>query len=404
MARAFLLVLDSFGIGATPDAARFGDAGADTLGHIAAARAASDQGAMQLPFMTGLGLGHAAALVTGRIPPGLESTAEPTGIWGVAREQSFGKDTPSGHWEMAGVPVRFDWGLFPATVPSFPAALTDALIAQGGLPGVLGNCHASGTTILEQLGDEHVRTGKPIVYTSGDSVFQIAAHEESFGLERLYALCHIARRLVDDYRVGRVIARPFIGANGVYQRTGNRHDYTVPPPAPTLLDRLAAAGHAVVSIGKIDDIFAHQGPTRKLTANGNAALFDLTLAEAASAPDGAPDGALVFSNFVDFDSLYGHRRDVAGYAAALEAFDRRLAQLADRLQPGDLVILTADHGCDPTWRGSDHTREHIPVLGFGPGIKPGSIGLRDSFADIGQTLARHLGIAPGSEGTDFALI
>lgn len=400
MARAFLLVLDSFGVGATPDADRFGDVGADTLGHIAAARAVSPQGPLSLPFMTALGLGKIGELVSGAVPPGLEYSGPVTGLWGAAREQSNGKDTPSGHWEMAGVPVRFDWGLFPNTVPSFPVALTDALIERAGLPGVLGNCHASGTTILEDLGDEHVRTGKPIVYTSADSVFQIAAHEDAFGLERLYEVCHIARELVDAYKVGRVIARPFVGANGVYSRTGNRHDYTVPPPVPTLLERLADAGHEVVSIGKIADIFAHQGPTRKISANGNEALFDLTLAEV----DRAPDGALVFANFVDFDSVFGHRRNVAGYAGALEAFDRRLPELAARLKEGDVVILTADHGCDPTWRGTDHTREHVPVLAFGPGVATGSLGIRDSFADIGQTVAGHLGLTAAlPEGVAFAL-
>lgn len=388
MPRAFLLVLDSFGVGAAPDAARFGDVGADTLGHIAEWRANSAAGPLKLPFMTGLGLGRSAELVTGRVPPGLESATPPLGLWGAAQEVSVGKDTPSGHWEMAGVPVSFEWGLFPNTVPSFPKALTDALIEQANLPGLLGNCHASGTTILEELGDEHVRTGKPIVYTSADSVFQIAAHEESFGLERLYEVCHIARVLVDAYKVGRVIARPFLGSNGVYTRTGNRHDYTVLPPEPTLLDRLAAAGHEVVSVGKISDIFAHQGVTRHIGANGNAALFDVTLAEV----ERAADGALVFVNFVDFDSLFGHRRNPAGYAAALEDFDRRLPALQAMLRPGDVVILTADHGCDPTWIGTEHTRECVPILAFGPAVRAGGIGLRASFADIGQSIARHLGL------------
>lgn len=388
MPRAFLLVLDSFGVGAAPDAARFGDVGADTLGHIAEWRANSAAGPLKLPFMTGLGLGRSAELVTGRVPPGLESATPPLGLWGAAQEVSVGKDTPSGHWEMAGVPVSFEWGLFPNTVPSFPKALTDALIEQANLPGLLGNCHASGTTILEELGDEHVRTGKPIVYTSADSVFQIAAHEESFGLERLYEVCHIARMLVDAYKVGRVIARPFLGSNGVYTRTGNRHDYTVLPPEPTLLDRLAAAGHEVVSVGKISDIFAHQGVTRHIGANGNAALFDVTLAEV----ERAADGALVFVNFVDFDSLFGHRRNPAGYAAALEDFDRRLPALQAMLRPGDVVILTADHGCDPTWIGTEHTRECVPILAFGPAVRAGGIGLRASFADIGQSIARHLGL------------
>jgi phosphopentomutase len=402
MSRALILVLDSFGVGATPDAERFGDAGSNTLGSIARACAAGAcdtagrHGPLSVPFMAALGLGRAARLVSGEIPPGLELAPARRGFHGVAREQSKGKDTPSGHWELAGVPVRFDWGYFREPDPCFPAALIDALVERAGLPGLIGNRHASGTTILEDLGDEHVRTGQPIVYTSADSVFQIAAHEEVFGLDRLYRLCELAFELVEPYHIARVIARPFLGANGRYTRTGNRHDYAVPPPEPTLLDHLQAAGRQVFAIGKIADIFANQGITRHYKASTNATLFDATLAAAVE----APDGALVFANFVDFDSLFGHRRDIAGYAAALEVFDRRLPELEALLRPDDLVILTADHGCDPTWRGSDHTREHVPVLGFGRGIdRTGDIGIRDTFADVGQTVARHLGLAPLSEGT-----
>lgn len=401
MARAFILVMDSFGIGAAPDADKFGDAGSDTLGHIAEAcaegradRAGLRAGPLRLPNLEKLGLGAAAAEARGKPVPGLAHKGDFRAIYGHAAEQSYGKDTPSGHWEMAGVPVRFEWGYFPRTTPSFPKDLTAALIEQANLPGLLGDCHASGTTILEELGAEHIRTKKPIVYTSADSVFQIAAHEEHFGLERLYEVCAIARRLVDKHNIGRVIARPFVGEPGAFRRTGNRKDLAVPPPAPTLLDKLKAAGGNVLTVGKVADIFAHQGVTSVRKAEGNAALMDATLEIAGQ----APQNSLIFTNFVDFDSLYGHRRDVAGYAAALEDFDKRLALLDTELQPGDMVVITADHGCDPTWPGSDHTREFVPVLAYGPGIKSANAGRRESFADIGQTLARHLGLPPFMDG------
>lgn len=404
MKRALLLVLDSFGIGASADAGRFGDAGANTLLHIAEACARGEannalrHGPLQLPNLARLGLGHAAALSGGVFPPGLPADIEVAGAYGYARELSSGKDTPSGHWEMAGVPVLFDWGYFAARENSFPAELLDALIARGDLPGILGNCHASGTTILEQLGDEHVATGKPILYTSADSVLQIAAHEEHFGLERLLALCELARELCDPYNIGRVIARPFRGDGpGSYARTGNRRDYAVPPPAPTLLDRLCAAGGQVYAVGKIGDIFAHRGISKLYKADGNDALFGATL----QALRDAPTNTLVFSNFVDFDMLYGHRRDIAGYAAALEAFDRRLPELLAQMQPGDLLLLAADHGCDPSTPGSDHTREHIPVLAWGNGVAAGSLGERETFADIGQTLADFFGLPSCSHGRSF---
>lgn len=401
MKRALLLVLDSLGIGAAPDALHYGDTDADTLGHIALAcaqgkadRPGLRQGPLRLPHLARLGLGLAAAGASGRLPPGL-ATDHPQGAYGHAAEQSRGKDTPSGHWELAGVPVTFDWGYFPATQPCFPAALTDALIARGQLPGILGNRHASGTQIIEELGEEHLRTGQPIVYTSGDSVLQIAAHEEAFGLTRLYDLCHIARDLVDAYNIGRVIARPFVGtAPDNFRRTGQRRDYAVPPPAPTLLDKLTEQGGTVIAIGKVADIYAHRGISKTVKADGNNALFDLLLTELRH----AGDNTLLIANFVDFDTLYGHRRDVAGYAAALEAFDARLPELEAQLQPGDLAVLTADHGNDPTWPGSDHTREQVPVVFFGPGVPAGDLGQRDSFADIGQTFAHHLGLAPLAHG------
>ncbi len=397
MARAIILVLDSFGIGATADADKFGDAGSDTLGSIARVRAASGT-PLRLPNLAQLGLYHASRESTGQFPHGVDSDVEVIGAYGHAAELSSGKDTPSGHWEIAGVPVLFDWGYFTGKTDTFPKALLDTLIERADLPGVIGNCHASGTTIIRELGDEHVRSGKPIVYTSADSVFQIACHEDAFGLERLYALCDIARELVDDYRIGRVIARPFVGDGpDTYVRTGNRRDLTTPPHAPTVLDKLVEKGGEVISIGKIADIYAHQGITKKIKASGNAALFDATLA----AMDEAAEQCIIFTNFVDFDMLYGHRRDVDGYAEALEYFDGRLPELMDRMREDDLLVLCADHGCDPTWEGSDHTREHIPVLACGAGLEPGSLGRRDTFADIGQSIASHLGLPKLDYGTSF---
>ena len=401
MARAFLFVLDSFGIGGAPDAGSYGDEGADTFGHIEAACAAgrADKaglraGPLRIPHMRGLGLGHAAALAHGRPMP----APAPRGFFGAATETSGGKDTPSGHWEIAGLPVRFDWGYFPDTRPAFPAALTEALIAEGGLAGIIGNRHASGIAILEELGEEHIRTGMPICYTSVDSVIQIAAHESHFGLERLYELCGIARRLADPLRIGRVVARPFTGETAAtFKRTPNRRDFATPPPEPTLLDRLEAAGRKVLAVGKIGDIFCHRGISSLRKAGDNMAMFDAAL----SAIDEAGDGDLVFANFVDFDTEFGHRRDVAGYAAALEAFDARLPQAMARLRQGDMLVLTADHGCDPTFRGTDHTRERVPIVGTGPRLKAGSVGLRATYADIGETVAAHLGIAPGRHGTSF---
>ncbi len=398
MTRAIILVLDSFGIGATADADKFGDVGADTLGNIARVRAASAQGPLRLPNLARLGLFHASKESTGHFPAGVETDLHIIGAYGHAAELSSGKDTPSGHWEIAGVPVLFEWGYFTGKTDTFPAELLKELIARAGLPGVLGNCHSSGTTIIAELGDEHVRTGKPIVYTSADSVFQIACHEEAFGLQRLYDLCEIARELVDRYNIGRVIARPFVGDGpDNYVRTGNRRDLTTPPHADTVLDKLVESGGEVYSVGKIADIYAHQGITKKIKATGNAALFDATL----DAMQEAGDRSIVFTNFVDFDMLYGHRRDVEGYADALEYFDGRLPELLQQMHVDDLLLICADHGCDPTCPGSDHTREHIPVLAYGAGVKAGSLGLRDTFADIGQTIAAHLQLSPMDYGTSF---
>lgn len=391
MPRAILCILDSFGIGGAPDAADYGDVGADTLGHIAT------NYPLSLPNLDALGLGAAAALSTGTVPPGL-TTVPRGGRFGVGREVSKGKDTPSGHWEIAGVPVPFDWGYFPQTNPAFPPELTAEIITRAGLPGILGDRHASGTTIIAELGEESIRTGKPICYTSADSVFQIAAHETHFGLDRLYALCRTVFELTAPMRIGRVIARPFVGESAAeFRRTGNRRDFAIAPPEPTLLDRAKAAGRNVFAIGKISDIYAAQGVTHKIKATGNMALFDRTL----EAMQMASDGDFVMTNFVDFDQDFGHRRDVVGYAQALEAFDARVPELIAAMRRDDLVIFTADHGNDPTWRGTDHTREQVPILVFSPSLTPGTIGIRPTFADIGESIARWLGLHPGPHGRSF---
>ena len=394
MKRAIILVMDSFGLGATADADKYGDVGANTLGHIAEACAKSDadslerQGKLKLPNLVRLGLGKAAEASAGEIPIGLEcSESLIMGAYGYAAEVSIGKDTPSGHWEMAGQPVTSDWGCFPKTEPCFPDDLIEAFIKEAKLPGILGNKHAPGTDILVELGDEHIRTGKPICYTSTDSVFQIAAHEEHFGLERLYEVCEIAKRLTLPLGIGRVIARPFLGDKPEnYHRTANRHDYTTPPPGKTLLNHVIESGAEVISIGKIADIFAEQGVSKKIKASGNMALFDATL----DAMKEAKEGDLIFANFVDFDSMYGHRRDITGYATALETFDKRLPELLDLLEDDDLLLITADHGCDPSRPGTDHTREHVPVLFSGKNIPKQDLGKRETFADMGQTIAEYL--------------
>jgi phosphopentomutase len=403
MARAVILVLDSVGIGGAPDAALYGDLGANTVGHIAdaCARGEADDsrraGPLCLPNLVRLGLDEACALASGRIPPGLGNSQPGRKRAGCAKEISKGKDTPSGHWEIAGVPVPFDWGYFPRTRPCFPAKLVRDLCRQGDVAGILGGVHASGTQIIAELGEEHMRSGCPICYTSADSVFQIAAHEQSFGLDRLYKVCSVARKLVDPLRIGRVIARPFVGGSRAdFVRTGNRRDYATPPPSLTVLDMASRSGRDVVSIGKIDDIFAHSGTGRVMKANGNAQSFDRTL----DGLRGLADGGLLFANFIDFDMLYGHRRDVAGYAAALEVFDRRLPELERIMGEDDLAIITADHGCDPTWSGTDHTREQVPILAIGR-RNNGPIGARATYADIAATIARHLDLPQPPSGKPF---
>ncbi len=405
MKRSIILVLDSFGIGATEDAVDFGDVGANTLGHIAEACARGEadngdrSGALHLPNLTKLGLAKACEESCGSFPEGMDADVEIVGAYGHAKEISSGKDTPSGHWEIAGVPVLFDWGYFSDKTNSFPKELTDRILERAGLDGYLGNCHASGTQVLDDLGEEHMQTGKPIFYTSADSVFQIACHEETYGLDKLMELCHIVREELEDYNIGRVIARPFIGAGkGQFERTGNRRDLSLEPPATTILQKLVEEKQGeVISIGKISDIYAGCGISRKVKATGIPALFDATLAQI----EVAGDNSIVFTNFVDFDSAYGHRRNVAGYAAALEYFDRRLPEILALLKEDDVLIITADHGCDPTWPGTDHTREHIPVIVTGSKVKAGSLGRRETFADIGQSLAEHFGTSDMAYGKSF---
>jgi len=376
--RACVIVLDAVGAGALPDAGTYGDEGSDTLGNIARA-----VGGLVLPNLGAAGFGNLHAM------QGVPPAAAPVGAYGRMAEASAGKDTTTGHWEMAGV-------ITPVAMPTFPNGFPPEIIepyerAIGRK--VLGNKPASGTTILEELGEEHVRTGSPIVYTSADSVFQVAAHEEAFGLEELYRICAIARQLLDPWRVGRVIARPFVGQPGAFKRTYNRHDYSLRPP-PTVLDALCDAGVAVVGIGKISDIFAGQGVPRNVHTEGNDDGVERTIDETRALERG-----LVFSNLVDFDMLYGHRNDVPGMARALAAFDARFPALCAAAGPRGAVIVTADHGNDPTTPSTDHSREYVPLLCAGAGVRGGvDLGVRATFADLGRTLAENFGVAAAVDG------
>ena len=404
MKRAIILVLDSLGLGSSADAHRYGDKGADTLGHIAEACADGNadnshrQGPLNIPNLLRWGLGAAANSSRGKPLP--VSNVVPQGAYGYAREVSAGKDTPSGHWEICGLPVPFEWGTFPNQENCFPASLLQNLITQGQIGGTLANKHASGTEVIKEYGEEHLETGYPICYTSADSVFQIAAHEQSFGLERLYELCKVAKRLVDPLDITRVIARPFIGTcSDDFERTANRRDLTTPPNGPTLLDFIQAAGGQVVSVGKISDIFSNQGVSYTVKGSDNMELIDQLLSQMKLAQEG-----LIFVNLVDFDTKFGHRRDVAGYALALEQLDKRIIEIESLLSNDDLVLITADHGCDPTWPGSDHTREHVPVVFYGNQVKNINLGERSSFADMGQTIANHLEIDPLPYGKSCQLV
>lgn len=403
MPRAIYIVLDSLGVGGAPDADSFGDVGANTFGHIAEAceNAQADKpglraGPLKVPNLLRMGLGAAMTQASGLKLASLATDGDYTAAWGSAIEQSYGKDTPSGHFEMTGVPVRFDWLMFPRENPAFPAWLLDFLQKEADVPGFLGMSHASGPEIIDRFGLEHMESGKPILYTSADSVLQIAAHEESFGLERLYELCAIARAHPELEMLGRVIARPFIGdgASQPFRRTFNRRDLAMPCPGDTLLDLAVAAGQSVTAIGKVSDIFAGRGITKKVTAGDNEDIVGKLIASIKS----DDQSGVIFANLVEFDSEFGHRRDVPGYAAALEWFDTILPEIRAAMQPGDVAVITADHGNDPTAPGSDHTREQVPAIFFGAGVHPANLGVCDGMADIGQTMAQHLGLGPLGEG------
>jgi phosphopentomutase len=397
--RAFLIVMDSVGCGGAPDAADFGDEGANTLGHIAAECAAGRadigrSGPLMLPNLMGLGLGRAMTLAApGAVLP--QGGGPVQGRYGAATEVSRGKDTPSGHWELAGVPVPWDWHYFPGTSPAFPDDLVAEVCRLAGTDGILGNCHASGVPIITAHCVAHLRTGWPICYTSADSVFQIAAHEESFGLDRLLTLCKDLAPYLHARKVGRVIARPFTGRCDNFQRSPNRRDFAIDPPSPTLLDWVQGAGRATHAVGKIGDIFSGHGVGMLHKGKSDSDLFEHLLAlQGAAEP-----GSLTFANFVEFDSLYGHPRDVAGYARALEGFDAQAGHFLAAMRPGDLAIFTADHGNDPTWPGTEHTRERVPVLCAGMG--QGEIGLV-AFTDVAATIAAHLDVTNQGPGRAFS--
>lgn len=397
--RVIVMVLDSFGIGHLPDAKNFGDTGSDTLGHIDQ-YCADNKLPFHIPNLLKLGLGKAYQDVNKKKLHCDNGAYDVHGFYGASKEKSSGKDTTSGHWEIAGCPVTFDWGYFTSHDNSFPQELLDKIVARTGITGYLGNCHASGTTIIAELGDEHIKTNKPIFYTSADSVFQIACHEEHFGLDNLYKLCEIVREELEPYNIARVIARPFTGDNSAnYARTKNRKDYSVLPSAPTVLDVCKEHGGEVVAIGKIGDIYAQQGTTVEIKASGLPELTDKTI-EAINTHK--QKSTFIMTNLVDFDMNFGHRRDVVGYKEALEYFDTRIPELISSLSNDDILLFTADHGCDPTWTGSDHTREHIPVFGYHNG-KATNIGIRETFSDIGQTIATHLALPKLDHGTAFDL-
>lgn len=390
MARAFLIVIDSVGIGGAPDADQFfngdlPDTGANTVAHIA------QTAALQVPVMDALGLGTAVKLASGEDAPGMGAT--PTGGWGAATEVSQGKDTPSGHWELAGVPVPWDWHVFPDAQPAFPDEVVAQICAAAGTDGILGNRHSSGTTIIEEEGEAHLKTGWPICYTSADSVLQIAAHEEHFGLDRLLKLCADIAPLLHDMKVGRVIARPFVGEPGDFKRTSNRKDFAIAPPYPTICDYVHDAGRKVYAVGKIGDIFSMRGIDDLRKGRDDALIGHI-----GDLVDEAEDGALVFANLVEFDSEFGHRRDPKGYAGHLEWFDAELGRILPRLRPDDLLIVTADHGNDPTWSGTDHTRERVPVLVHGIGARElGQL----AFTDVAASIAAHLDVNYNGEGRSF---
>ncbi len=381
MRRFVILVVDSAGCGAMPDAREYGDEGSDTIGNTSRA-----VGGLHLPVLGRMGLGHVTRIAG--VPPAVV----PTAFYGRMAERSRGKDTITGHWEMMGIVLEEGLALFPQ---GFPPEIVEPFVKETGAPGILANRTASGTAIVQELGEEHQRSGKPIVYTSADSVFQIAAHEETVPLETLYSWCRIARRQLDPWRVARVIARPFVGKPGEYVRTYNRKDFAMATPGPTVLEKLVEAKVPVAAVGKIADVFDRKGITEEVHTEGNADGLAKTEALLERV-----DRGLVFVNLVDFDMLYGHRNDPRGYARALEVMDRALPRLVRKLGPGEIFAVTADHGCDPTTPSTDHSREYVPLLVHSPGRGGGKLGTRETFADLGATVAEFFGLRADA-GTSF---
>lgn len=380
--RVVLIVLDSAGAGSLPDASEYGDEGASTLSHVAEAC-----GGLNLPRLQELGLGNIIPILG--VPP----SPIPMAAFGKMAEASKGKDTIAGHWELMGIVLEKAFSLFPR---GFPGKMIAEFVSRTGVGGILGNKPASGTEIIQELGEEHVRTAFPIVYTSGDSVFQIAAHEDVIPLNRLYEMCIQARRICDNRQIGRVIARPFIGHGGAFSRTRNRRDFPMLPPGETVLDLLKQGGWPVVGIGKIDNIFADRGITRSVHTNGNSDAMTRLASELKTTSSG-----LIFINLVDFDMAYGHRNDARGYAGALEAFDFGLGALLAGLNETDVLMITADHGCDPTYPGTDHTREYVPLLVYGKQVRPVALGIRSSFCDLGVSILEMFGIDRTLPGRSF---
>ncbi len=392
MKRVIWLVMDSFGIGNADDAKNFGDEGADTLGHIA------KNYMLKIPNLSSLGLLKSYEL-NNKKSLHVEIQKEPLkeSFWGALKEISAGKDTLSGHWEMAGVAMDIQLNYFEKKEPVFPKEMIDEIKQKSGIDGILGDRHASGVEIINSLGEEHLRSGYPIFYTSADSVLQIAAHEEQFGLEKLYRLCEVARIVCDRFGIGRVIARPFTGKAGDFKRTKNRRDYALRPSGKSILEIAKEHQKEVVGVGKISDIFGGFGITKKTLAYKLEGLVDATLKEMSELNR---DG-IIYTNLIDFDMEWGHRRDVEGYARGLEYFDGRLVEIIKALKDGDFLIITADHGCDPTFKGSDHTREKVPVFGMLKGANLGEIGIRDTFADIACSISSHLDIPKTELGKSF---
>lgn len=396
MSRAIILLMDSFGIGGAPDAENYDDKGANTFAHIV-----QNYPSLQIPNLTKLGIAQACFEASGeqiQLSPQPSSPINIPHTYGHMKEISKDKDTVSGHWEIAGLPNLTGWGHFKPDYPSFPDDLINKICNEASLSGILGNKAASGTVIIQELGEEHISTQKPIFYTSADSNMQIAAHEKYFGLNKLYELCEIAYKHIQPYNIGRIIARPFLGEkNGDFTRTINRRDYTAQPFGSTLLDEIKKQGGNVWAIGAINDIFAHRGITKEIHTAELPNLWNATL----NAIKEAPDFSLIFTNFEDFDMLYGHRRNINGYAQALEYFDKRIPELLPLLQEDDIVFITADHGNDPSYKGTDHTREQVPILVLGHKVHPSPLGARDTYSDLGQSIATHLGIRPLQYGNSF---